>query len=190
MRMHLSLILLLVSLLAACGFHFVGTGGLPPALKTVHVDMALGYQVSEPVVETALRSKLVRRGSRIVAKADRAATQIRLSELDERRETLSIGADGKALEYRLVIGVRYELLLDGKALLPAATLSVSRDYSFQLDQILQKELEEQQLREYIQNELAELVLLRITTGLTAQAEVQPAQVVPTVTAPAAPAPAS
>ncbi len=180
--------LLLVLPLAGCGFKLIGSGGLPPELDAVHVDMALGYQVAEPPVEAALRNKLVRRGSKIVAKADRATTQIRLSALEERRETLSIGADGKALEYRLVIGVRYELLRDGVALLPANTLSVSRDYSFQLDQILQKELEEQQLREYIQNELAELILLRITTGLAAlPKDSAPAQLVPTV--PAAPAPA-
>ena len=155
--MRFLLPLLLVLSLAACGFKLIGSGGLPPELDTVYVDMALGYEVSEPEVETALRSKLVRRGAKIVAKADPAVTQIRLSSLEERRETLSIGADGKALEYRLVIGVRYELLRDGRALLPADQLSVSRDYSFQLDQILQKELEEQQLREYIQNELAEKI---------------------------------
>ncbi len=125
-----------------------------------------------------LRNKLLRRGARIIPRVDATATQIRLSSLEERRETLSIGADGKALEYRLVIGVRYELLRDGKALLPTDTISVSRDYSFQLDQILQKELEEQQLREYIQNELAELVLLRITTGLAALPAEPAAQIVP------------
>lgn len=165
--MRFMVVLLLAFTLAACGFRLVGSGGLPPALSKVHVDMALGYRVSEPPIETALRSKLVRRGAKIAAKANEATTQIRLSNLDERRETLSIGADGKVLEYRLVIGVRYELLQGDKALLPADTLAVSRDYSFQLDQILQKELEEEQLREYIQSELAELVLLRITTGLAA-----------------------
>lgn len=180
--MRLMLTLLLALTLTACGFKLVGSGGLPPQLKMVYVDMALGYRVSEPPIETALRSKLVRRGSKIVAKLDRAETQIRLSNRDERRETLSIGGDGKVLEYRLVIGVRYEVLQNGKALLPAETLSVSRDYSFQLDQILQKELEEEQLRQYIENELAELVLLRITTALEAlpQGEV-PATVVPTLT---------
>ncbi len=178
--MRVLLVLLLCSGLAACGFKLLGSGSWPKVLDIVHVDMALGYRVSEPPVETALRSKLVRRGAKVVAKADRAVTQIRLSNLEERRETLSIGADGKALEYRLVIGVRYELLQGGKALLPADTISVSRDYSFQLDQILQKELEEEQLREYIQNELAELVLLRITSGLAALSASEPAaQIVPT-----------
>lgn len=159
---------LLVLSLQACGFKLLDSGQLPPELQRVYVDMVLGNRVSEPPIETALRTKLVRRGARIAAKPDAAVTEIRLSSFEERRETLSIGSDGKALEYRLVIGVRYELLRDGKALLPAAALSVSRDYSFQLDQILQKELEEEQLRAYIQNELAELVLLRLTTGLAAQ----------------------
>jgi len=165
--MRMLLTLLLASALTACGFRLVGSGNWPMALDKVYVDMPLGYRVSEPPIETALRSKLVRRGAKIVTRPDRATAQIRLSNLDERRETLSIGADGKALEYRLVIGVRYELLQNGKTVLAPDTISVSRDYSFQLDQILQKELEEEQLRDYIQNELAELVLLRITTGLAA-----------------------
>jgi LPS-assembly lipoprotein len=150
--------------LAACGFRLVDSGPLPEVLRRVNVDMPLGFEVAEPPIEAALRAKLVRRGAEIVARAANASTQIRLSELTEQREILSLGGDGKALEYRLVIGVRYELLRDGTVLL-GDRLSVARDYSFQLDQILQKELEEEQLRQYIQTELAELVLLRITTGL-------------------------
>ena len=177
MRVPLSLFLLLT--LSACGFKLVGSGSWPAELNRVHVDMSLGYRVAEPPIQTALRGKLLRRGATIVAKPGDGDTLIRLSDFTERRETLSIGSDGKALEYRLVIAVRYEVLRDGAALLPANTLSVSRDYSFSLDQILQKELEEEQLREYIQNELAELLLLRITTGLKEVAVVTPpAQLVP------------
>lgn len=171
--------LLLASLLTACGFKLIGSETLPTALRTVFVEMPLGYRVSEPPVETALRRKLERRGATVVARDEQADTTLRLSGLEERRETLSIGADGKALEFRLVIAVRYELLQAGATVLPQDMISVSRDYSFQLDQILQKELEEQQLREYIQNELAELVLLRVETGLAAlQNELPPAQIVP------------
>jgi LPS-assembly lipoprotein len=173
------LVVLAAILLTGCGFTLVGSGGLPEALREVNISMALSYQVLEPPVETALRSKLARRGAKIVAKAEPGVALIRLSSLEERREVLSIGADGKALEYRLVIGVRYEVSRAGKILLSPASLSVSRDYSFQLDQILQKELEEEQLRKYLQNELAELVLLRITTGLAdIPAAADPAAVVP------------
>lgn len=172
--------LLLATLLTACGFKLVGSGGLPPVLDRVYVDMPLGYRVAEPPIKIALRTKLVQRGAKILAKSEQSGTVIRLTNLQERRDTLSIGADGKVLEYRLVIGVQFELLQNGVALLPAANISVSRDYSFQLDQILQKELEEEELRQYIQNELAELVLLRITTGLagTPAAGQPAAQIVP------------
>lgn len=180
--MRFLLITAFALLLSACGFRMIGSEGLSTPLKNVYIDMVLDYQVAEPPVETALRTKLSRRGAVVVSKAEQADTTLRLSNLEERRETLSIGADGKALEYRLVIGVRYELLQGGQALLPAATLSVSRDYSFQLNQILQKELEEEQLRAYIQNELAELVLLRIESGLAAVKDAVPiAQVVPAAT---------
>lgn len=169
-----------VLLLAGCGFRLVGSGELAPELKTVYVEMPLGYRVSEPPLVTALRARLTRRGAEVVSRAERSEVVLRLSGLDERRETLSIGADGKALEYRLSIAVRYDLLRGGMALLPGGNLTVSRDYSFQLDQILQKELEEQRLREYLQNELAELVLLRLETGLAAQRGTLPvARVVPT-----------
>jgi LPS-assembly lipoprotein len=177
--MRTTLATLLVLLLSACGFRLVGEGQLAPELHSVYVDMPLGYRVAEPPLVTTLRARLARRGAEVASRAERAEAVLRLTHLDERRETLSIGTDGKALEYRLVIGVRYELLRDGVALLPAGDLSVSRDYSFQLDQILQKELEEQQLREYIQNELAELVMLRLETGLAARRRASvPVQVVP------------
>ena len=180
--MRLALVAVLALLLSACGFRMIGSEGLAAPLKNVYIDMVLDYRVSEPPVETALRAKLTRRGAVVVPKAEQADTTLRLTNLEERRETLSIGADGKALEYRLVIGVRYEVLQGGQALLPAATLSVSRDYSFQLNQILQKELEEEQLREYIQNELAELVLLRIESGLATLKDAPPiAQIVPAAT---------
>lgn len=174
------LVSVFVLLLAGCGFRLVGSGELAPELKTVYVEMPLGYRVSEPPLVTTLRARLTRRGAEVVSRAERSEVVLRLSGLDERRETLSIGADGKALEYRLSIAVRYDLLRGGVALLPGGNLTVSRDYSFQLDQILQKELEEQRLREYLQNELAELVLLRLETGLAAQRGALPvARVVPT-----------
>jgi len=176
--MRLSLLSAAALLLSACGFRLIGSEALSTPLKNVYIDMVMAYQAAEPPIETALRTKLTRRGAVVVPKAEQADTTLRLSEMEERRETLSIGADGKALEYRLVISVRYELLQGGLVLLPAKTLSVSRDYSFQLSQILQKELEEEQLRVYIQNELAELVLLRIEAGLAVlTAPPEPAQLV-------------
>jgi LPS-assembly lipoprotein len=44
---------------------------------------------------------------------------------------------------------------------------VSRDYFFNAQQVLAKEAEESRLRDYIQNDLAELILLRLEAVLPA-----------------------
>ena len=148
-------------LLAGCGFHLAGNRPLPAELKSVYIDVVAPYRVSEPPLETSLRNILLRRGGRVAGNPDDASTIIRLSELSETRSVLSIGADGKALEYQLVTSVHYLVTSGGKALLPPDTLSASRDYSFNAQQVLAKEAEDSRLRDYIQNELAELLLLRL-----------------------------
>lgn len=184
--MRLTLIALLSLLLAACGFHLAGTLPLPRVLKRVYIDLSQPYQVSEPPLEVALRERLVQRGATVVAKTEKAETQLRIWNLVERREALSIGPDGKALEYRLLVSVNYEVRRGDQVLLPTDSLSASRDYSFEAGSILAKEAEESQLREFIQGELAELLLLRLEIGLRDQPPV-PAVVVPPVKPEPAPA---
>lgn len=157
---------ILVSLLAGCGFHLVGNRPLPEALSSVYIDVIAPYRVSEPPVETSLRNLLLRRGGKVHGRADEAIAVIRLSDLVESRSVLSLGPDGKALEFQLTSSVRYQMSRDGKPLLPPDILSVSRDYSFNAQQVLAKEAEEARLREFIQNELAELLMLRFETTLT------------------------
>ena len=166
-------------LLAGCGFHLAGKRPLPPALASVYIDSVMPYQVSEPPLETALRAGLRRRGADVAGEMDKAKTIVRLSEMKDRREVLSVGPDGKASEYLLVSSVRYEVISGGRALLPPDTLSASRDYSFQPAQVLAKEAEEQRLREFIQGELAELIMLRLEAKLARVGDpAAPADVVP------------
>jgi LPS-assembly lipoprotein len=147
--------------LAACGFHLAGTRPMPETLKLVHIDMVAPYRVSEPAVETMLRTLLTRRGSTVVDKPKEGATQIRLSELEEIRQVLSVGADGKALEFQLITRVTCEVRKGDQVLMPPDRMMLTRDYSFNAQQVLAKESEEERLREFLQNELAELLLLRI-----------------------------
>ena len=186
--MRFLLPLVLGVLLTGCGFHLAGTRPLPEVLQRVYIDLAQPYKVSDAPLEVALRERLSQRGAKVMPKSKQAETTLRLWDLVERRETLSIGPDGKALEYRLQISVNYEVRRADKVLLAADSLSASRDYSFQPSSILAKEAEEAQLREFIQGELAELLLLRLEVGLRDQpAVVEPAQVVSPIKAEPAPA---
>lgn len=154
-----------ILLLSACGFHLAGNRPLPEALKSVYILVIAPYRVSEPPLETALRNLLQRRGGQVRGKAENGVTVIRLSDLAETRSVLSLGPDGKALEYQLTTRVTFQVMRNGAALLPPDTLSVSRDYSFNAQQVLAKEAEETRLRDFIQNELAQLLMLRLETRL-------------------------
>lgn len=162
----------LVLALAACGFRLAGSRPLPPALQSVYIDVVAPYRVSEPPVETYLRNLLLRRGGRVEGKVGEGTTIIRLSDLRETRTVLSLGPDGKALEYQLNTSVSYQVMQGPKMLLPADVLSASRDYSFNAQQVLAKEAEEARLRDFIQAELAELLLLRLETTLAAPASTE------------------
>lgn len=152
-------------MLAGCGFHLVGSRPLPEGLKSVYIDVIAPYRVSEPPLETALRGLLLRRGGQVQGKIEAGTTLIRLSDLNESRTVLSLGPDGKALEYQLTVSVNYQVSRGTQMLLPPDQLSLSRDYSFNAQQVLAKEAEEARLREFIQNQLAELLLLRLEAVL-------------------------
>ncbi len=157
------LVLLLSLALGACGFHAAGTRPLPDPLKRVRIDLVAPYRVSEPPVETSLRDRLVQRGADVVTKdkGDEGVTVIRLSDLRESREVLSVGADGKALEYELILRVRYEVRTGQHVWIPPSQMEARRDYSFNAQQVLPKEQEAERLREFLEDEMAESLLLRI-----------------------------
>jgi LPS-assembly lipoprotein len=169
MRARLAVLLCLGASLAACGFHWAGSRALPPELLSVYIDVVTPYSVSKPPIDGALRSRLLRRGALIAGSADAARTVLRITDLAETREVLSVDPFGKAVEYKLTSKLRYELVAQGRAVLPPDGMQVSRDYSFNAQQVLAKEAEEQRLQAFMQDELAELLLLRLDAMLTAPA---------------------
>ncbi len=179
MTIRLAITVLTTLALTACGFHLAGTRPLPEPLRDVYIEVITPYQVVQPPLEGSLRSILQRRGATVRGSAGAGTTVIRLSDLNERREVLSIGVDGKALEYRLVTSVRYAAYAGGRILAGPDELRLTRDYSFQPTQVLAKEAEEARLREFIQTQLAELMMLRLETQARHHSEAaSPASAVP------------
>jgi LPS-assembly lipoprotein len=159
--------------LAGCGFHFAGSRPLPPELASVYIDVVTPYSVTKPPIEGALRSRLLRRGAQVSPSLGAARTILRVTELDESREVLSVDPFGKAVEFKLTTRLRYEVAVSGREPLAPDTLQVSRDYSFNAQEALAKEAEEQRLQAFMQDELAELLLLRLE-ALLAVAPAAPA----------------
>jgi LPS-assembly lipoprotein len=157
--------LLLAFALGGCGFHLAGERPLPPALSSVYIDLVQPYRVGTPPLEGALQARIASRGGIVKSHIGDAKAVLRLTNLNETRETLSVGSDGLANEYRLVTQVTFELHSGEKQLVAPQAQGISRTYSFSVDEVLGKEAEEARLRNYMQDELAELVLLRIDAAL-------------------------
>ena len=156
------LLVLTASLLAACGFHAAGARTLPEQLERVHIDLIAPYRVSEPQVETRMRALLTQRGTEVVDKAgaDVAAKGVEKAATMG-QEQITVGADGKALEYDLILRMEYQMYMGDTVYIPLDQIEVRRDYSFNPGQLLAKEQEAQRLRDYLENQMAELLLLRI-----------------------------
>lgn len=171
-------LLLITALVSACGFQLAGNRSLPESLKNVYIDYQQRFRVTEPPLMPALRTRVTRRGGVVASKLNGSSAILRLSDLREAREVLSVGTTagvdvGKAVEYRLTVSVRYQLIGDDKVLVAPDVLTVSRDYSFNATQVLAKEAEEARLRDYIQNEMADLILLRLEARLKTAAALAP-----------------
>ncbi|TAM10314.1 MAG: hypothetical protein EPN72_00065 [Nevskiaceae bacterium] len=157
---------LAVLLVAGCGFHLAGQHPLPEQLQSVYIDVENPYGVDVPPLQRALARRVVRSGGKIAPDLQTARSVLRLSHLTTAQETIAIGPDGRSLEYQLITSVDYTLAVNGKVLLPTETQTISSDYSFSTQQILAKEEEQSRLQRYIQDELAELILMRITAQLS------------------------
>jgi LPS-assembly lipoprotein len=183
-----ALLVLPLLLLCACGFHLAGARPLSGDLKKVYIDTTIPYSVTEPPIETQLRAILQRRGAEVAKDPSSEITTIRLSNLRESREVLSIGTDGKAVEFRLITRVHYEVFRGATTLVTPGDLTATRDYSFEPEQVLAKEAEEQRLREFIQTQLAELLMLRIDAALTYHSAIVEPEAPKDAKAPAKPGP--
>lgn len=159
------MVVAVVALVTACGFQLRGGRALPDALRSVFIEVEQEYRTLEPPIVAALRGALRARGAEVQRKARDAQARLVITRLDEQRQVISVGPDGKAIEYELTTTIAYTVRSGGEVILPQQSLSLSRDYSFNADAVLAKEAEERQLREAMQTELAELMLLRLEASL-------------------------
>src|SRR3546814_19380104 len=92
--MLVALILPLLFVLSACGFHLAGNKPLSDDMKKVYLDTTIPYSVNEPSIEAQLPAILQRRGAEVAKDPSAEVTTIRLSNLRERSEERREGTEG------------------------------------------------------------------------------------------------
>jgi len=158
-------ILLLLTMLTACGFKLRGDVELPPVLQETYIQSENPFTG----MARALRVELEAAGARIVESSEQATAVLKI--VDERSENriLSVGSTGKASEYELFDEVTFQLVdRNGNMLIKKQNLRMIRDLVFDENQLLGKVSEAEQLHVQMRRSLARQILTRVNTELQRQ----------------------
>jgi LPS-assembly lipoprotein len=153
-----TLALLLAVLLAGCGFQLRGTADVP--FQTIHVASATSGIALE------LKRQIQAGTSAKVLDEPRGADAILLLTQEVReKEILSLTGTGRVREFRLNYRVGFRVH-DGKGsdYLPANTIVLTRDITFNDSEVLAKEAEEALLFRDMQTDMVQQIMRRIASA--------------------------
>jgi len=151
-------LLLLILALTACGFQLRGEARLPEAMKQTELVVA---DDTSPFVRE-LERLLIANGVRLVEDGSEASARLRITSERMRREALTIAGDARVREFVLIFEVAVSVIdAEGQVLMAEETLRLTRDYSFDEQQILAATREEEFLRADLRQSMAARVLRRL-----------------------------
>lgn len=147
------------SLLSGCGFHLQDKAELPPEMQLTYLEVQQPYSR----LATRLRTLLEQNGVQLAnSVTDAAILEVPLNRM--RKEIQSIGDNARVREYQLRLTVNFRLLdKNGKELIPLQNLELARVYSFNEQDILSAQREDEYLRREISDTVASMILRRIGT---------------------------
>lgn len=156
---RLGLMLLAAGLLTGCGFHLRGSGGtgLPEGTPIV-------YDASNPDGEFARVLKRKLEGAGVAFKsAEQAAGARRLHVLAERtnKRELTINPQGRVSEYEVILSVDFTVAAPGAEAGLPQTLSASRAYTYDRNNVLAVNEQEAFLLADLRQNLADQLMRRL-----------------------------
>ena len=150
-------LLAVLILLNGCGFHLQSKPELPPEMQRTRLEIQSPYSQFARRLETHLEQS----GVSVVTALDGAAI-LEVPVNDTRKEIQSIGDNARVREFRVRHTVQFRLLAsDGTELIPLQTFEQSRVYSFDEQDILAAEREDEFLRNDLADNLARMVVRRL-----------------------------
>ncbi len=163
----LLLLLILLPLLAGCGFHLRGSaadtavGRLPEAVSPIYIQgVAPGDRLYQ-----ALTLSLRAAGATVTSDPAGAASRLLIDERRSQRKVLSVDSRGKVLEYQLEEGLRFRLERDGQEAVQPQRIDVVQTYLSADVLVLGKSEEERELRSDMYRRIADQLARRLVAQL-------------------------
>ncbi len=150
--------LVLALTISGCGFQLRGEARLPAAMDQTEL---IAVDDSSAFVRE-LERLLTANGVRLVDGGSDAAARLRITREQMRREALTIAGDARVREFVLIFEVTLSVVdAEDQVLLAEETLRLTRDYSFDEQEILAATREEEFLRADLRQSMAARVLRRL-----------------------------
>jgi LPS-assembly lipoprotein len=146
-------------LLTACGFHLQNKAELPPEMSLTYLEVKNPYSRLAQRLETLLEQN----GAKVVTSRENAAVlEVPVNSL--RKLIQAIGDNARVREYQIRLTVNFRVLdSKGEELIPMQVIELSRVYSFNEQDILAAEREDEYLRQEVSDTVASMMLRRIGT---------------------------
>ncbi|MGB5261814.1 MAG: LPS assembly lipoprotein LptE, partial [Gammaproteobacteria bacterium] len=156
----LNALLLVIALLAGCGYQLRGSTSLPEAMSVTYIKGLAPYSVLVTDFAHALRTRNVT----ITTDATAASAILNITGNNTERLVLSVDTAGNVLEYEIRQTIRFSVSgPDRRNLLPEQSITLSRSFLYTATDVLAKEREEKLVRRTLQENLVSLAMLRIAS---------------------------
>jgi LPS-assembly lipoprotein len=146
-------------LLCGCGFRLAGSAVLPGVLARPYLS------VKDPYTDFAreFEHQLTSYGAVVLDGRNGSTATIEVTKDFVEQRTLSVSSRNIPTEYELIYTVIFAVRGADKELLAPQTISVSKDFSFQENELLVKQRESDILRRQMARDLVAISMRRLTS---------------------------
>ncbi len=142
--------------LTGCGFHLRNSFTLP--FETLYLDMESNSRFA------ATLTRLLRASSnvRLVSDSNEADAVLRITQNTSSRDILSYSTSGRAREFQLKNVITFTVTTpDGREYMSPATITASRDITYDESDYLSRDSEEAMIKAEMQNDIINQMIRRI-----------------------------
>jgi LPS-assembly lipoprotein len=144
-------------LLIGCGFQVRGTAEFPEGMSVIYINTGDRYSVFYRHLTTTFKHA----GLTVTEDPTQADTEFRISRDETGQRVLSVNVRNVPVEYDVFYTVSYSVYMNNEQILAPQQLTRTRDYTYDVTEVLGKAQEEDVLRESLAEDLVNSVTRRM-----------------------------
>jgi len=144
-------------ILNACGFKLASKADLAPMFDKTSISYEAGADIMADVVISQFKANNIQ-----IVEAEAATAHLTILYETKNKEILSVDENGKVREYELILQIGIHLKDEtGKTVIKNQNIRLSRDFLFEIDDVLGKSSEREQIYQEMREDIARLIVYRL-----------------------------